>query len=377
MKVVFVSNYFNHHQKPFCEEMYRRLGDDFTFISTAVMGEERKKLGYTQYEMPKYVWLGFGGVLQKEIASILINTADIVIAGSAPQELLESRIKEGKLVIRYAERPFKKKPPFYKRMGHAYLYRKRDAWKRSVYMLCASAYAAKDFASVGMYRNRMYKWGYFPNLKEYDIDELLSRKKRNTLMWCGRFIDWKHPDDAIKLAQKLKAHGYDFELNLVGAGVMEQELHLLAESAGLLDCVHFLGSMPPEQVRAHMEEAGIYLFTSDRQEGWGAVLNESMNSGCAVVASHALGSAPFLIRDGENGLIYSSGNVDALFEKVRYLLDQPDKQAVIGRAAYQTMVSTWNANIAAERILQLSESLLAGNKSPILFDDGPVSKAKP
>ena len=29
-------------------------------------------------------------------------------------------------------------------------------------MLCASAYTAKDYASLGMYKNRTYKWGYFP-----------------------------------------------------------------------------------------------------------------------------------------------------------------------------------------------------------------------
>ena len=37
------------------------------------------------------------------------------------------------------------------------------------------------------------------------------------------------------------------------------------------------------------------------QEGWGAVVNEAMNSGCAVVADHMIGAAPWLIRQGENG----------------------------------------------------------------------------
>lgn len=51
--------------------------------------------------------------------------------------------------------------------------------------------------------------------------------------------------------------------------------------------------MKASEVRSYMEKADIYLFTSDFNEGWGAVLNESMNSGCAVVASHAIGSVPF------------------------------------------------------------------------------------
>lgn len=61
----------------------------------------------------------------------------------------------------------------------------------------------------------------------------------------------------------------------------------------LNDYVTFTGPVQSDKVRGFMERAGIFLFTSDRQEGWGAVLNESMNSGCAVVASHAIGSVPF------------------------------------------------------------------------------------
>ena len=74
----------------------------------------------------------------------------------------------------------------------------------------------------------------------------------------------------------------------------------------LEDCVHMLGAMSPDEVRKHMEQANIFLFTSDRNEGWGAVLNEAMNSGCAVVASHAIGSVPYLIKNGNNGYIYEN-----------------------------------------------------------------------
>lgn len=375
MKIVFVSNYFNHHQKPFCDEMYKRLGSDFAFISTTVMREERKKLGYAQGNLPDYVILSYENEEQKKKALSLINEADVVISGSAPNEFLLERIRNGKLLIRYSERPFKRKISCLKRVYHAFSFRKRDLFKKNIYMLCSGAYAANDYASVGMYKNRMYKWGYFPQVKEYDIDELISRKNPTDIMWCGRFIDWKHPDDAVILAKKLKDAGYNFRLSLVGTGTMEDELHQLAKNSGLNDCVRFLGSMPPEKVRTHMEEAGIYLFTSDRQEGWGAVLNESMNSGCAVVASHAIGSVPYLIRDGENGAVYPSGDIDKLFEKVKHFLDNPKEQARTGRAAYKDMTAVWNAETAAERILLLAEKLLSGEEYPELFETGPCSKA--
>lgn len=376
MKVVFVSNYFNHHQKPFCEEMYRRLGDDFTFISTSVMREERRKLGYMQDDLPVYVYLEYEGIKQHQKVLDLINNADIVMAGAAPNDLLLERIKGGKIILRYVERPFKKRVSVFRRIYHAVRFHAMDNGNKNIYMLCASAYTAADYARMGAYKNRAYKWGYFPQAKEHEIDRLLSLKKKNTLLWCGRFLDWKHPDDVIILANKLKNAGYDFQLNIIGTGVMENELKQLVDSLDLGDRIIFLGSMPPDQVRKHMEEAGIYLFTSDRQEGWGAVLNESMNSGCTVVASHAAGSVPFLIEDNMNGFIYESGNEEMLYERVKYLLEHQEEQERLGRSAYKTVENEWNAVAAATRLIDFMKELLSGKKSVDLYDDGPCSRAE-
>ena len=375
MRIVLVSNYFNHHQKPFCEEMYRMLGTDFVFVSTTEMREERKKLGYALESPPAYVLPAHESAQKQKEALALINAADVVIAGSAPNKLLLKRIRSGRLLLRYSERPFKKQISCLKRLYYTFYFRIRDLNRNNVYMLCAGAYAAGDYASSGMYKKLTYQWGYFPLVKEYDTDALLAAKKTNSILWCGRFIDWKHPDDAIRVARMLKEDGYDFHLNMVGTGAMEAELKKLVNDLDLNDVVHFHGSMSPERVRDHMEEAGIYLFTSDRQEGWGAVLNESMNSGCAVVASHEIGSVPYLLKDHENGMIYESGNVDMLYEKVKYMLNHPERQNQMGRAACKTMAAEWNASVAAQRLLTLMKHLVKQGEIPDLYESGPCSRA--
>lgn len=373
MKIVFISNYFNHHQKPLCDALYDLLGDDFSFISTESVSTARVRLGYAQGNAPGYVCRAYLNSNARMRAVKLINDADAVVTGSAPEEYLAERLRMGKLVLRYSERPYKKKASVLKRLYHAVRFRLRDRGNRNVYLLCASAFTADDYRSVGMYRNRVYKWGYFPEVKARDIDRLLDRKKRNTILWCGRFIDWKHPDDVIRLAGKLKAEGYVFQVNMIGIGNMEPQLKHMAEEYGVSDVVTFLGSMPPERVRTYMEESGIYLFTSDRQEGWGAVLNEAMASGCAVVASDAAGATPYLVQDGINGSVYRSGNFDELLEQVRYLLRNPEVQALHGRMAYETMRNTWNGNVAAQRLLKLIEVLLNGERCPNVYEDGPCS----
>ena len=45
MKLVFVSNYFNHHQQPLAEAINRINGGDFYFIATTTMRQERRAMG--------------------------------------------------------------------------------------------------------------------------------------------------------------------------------------------------------------------------------------------------------------------------------------------------------------------------------------------
>jgi len=221
--------------------------------------------------------------------------------------------------------------------------------------------------------NKTFKWGYFPKCEKYDdVDELINSKEQSSLLWVGRFIDWKHPEVAIKVAQRLKVEGYNFSLKFIGTGELEGDMRQMIADYNLSDCVEILGSRPFYEVRKYMEQSQIYMFTSNKQEGWGAVLNESMNSACAVVASKAIGSVPFLIEDGVNGLIYKDGDIDDLYQKVKYLLDNDIKRRLLAKNAYQTMESEWNADVAAERLIKLIESGFDGN----LFTSGPCSKAK-
>ena len=107
------------------------------------------------------------------------------------------------------------------------------------------------------------------------------------------------------------------------------------------------------------------------------MLNEAMNSGCAVVASDAVGATPFLVKDGVNGSVYHSCDTQELYEKVRRLLDDTAAQERLGSAAYRTISEHWNAETAAERLLQQSQAHLDGQDAHKLFADGPCSLAHP
>ena len=380
MKITFFSNFLNHHQLPFCKEMYECIGEDFRFVATEPVPEERLNMGYhdmsTQYP---FALNTYSSKKAYEEAVKLGNESDVVIIGSAPKLFIENRIKANKLTFYYMERVFKKgrhrilnpKTLSYLLLNHS---RHRN---KNLYMLCASAYTSADFSLVGAYKNKAYKWGYFPEVKKHDLNELMSIKKQNKipkLLWVGRLLSFKHPDDLIKLGKALRENGYKFSLDIIGAGPMEFQLKNMIKESNLQNEVKLLGSMKPEEVREHMEKANIFLFTSDFNEGWGAVLNEAMNSGCGIVASHAIGSVPFLLKNKTNGLIYKNGDINHLYQNVEYLLDNEEERYQMGINAYKTLHDSWNAEEAAKRFIKLSQGLLNGNVP--VFKDGPCSIAE-
>lgn len=377
MKIVFISNFYNHHQKPVADELYSIIGSDYYFIETQKISEARLSMGWGRDEKPPYVLQNYLDQSAKENCQKIIDEADVVVIGSAPRTLIETRLKNKKLTFYYAERPYKIKQPIYKLAVHFFRNIKNIIRHKNLYILCASAYTSADYAKVFTFKNKAYKWGYFTAVKEYnDVDALIGEKTQNSILWTARFIDWKHPEHAVEVAKRLKADGYDFKLNMIGNGECEEQIRELIEKENLSDCVEMLGSMKPEEVREHMEKSEVFLFTSDRNEGWGAVLNESMNSACAVIANSAIGSVPFLMKDGQNGYMYKDGDIDDLYNKVKKLLDNAEERKRLSKNAYETMAEEYNPQNAAKKFVTLCETMLGGEYKPFPFADGVCSKAE-
>lgn len=377
MKLVFLSNYYNHHQSALSEAFSIIDDVEYYFIETQPMDQERKELGWINDIKPNYVKATYISSESERNCIRLIDMADVVIVGSAPLKYVLPRLKANKLTFRYSERVFKNgitpKLLFF-------LWRDHLRYKKyQQYMLCASAYTACDVVPFGLYKAGRFKWGYFPEVKEIDIDYLLTNKGINecpVILWCGRFINWKHPEMPIKVADYLNKHNYSFKMELIGNGPLLTDIKKMVEEKKLNDQVSLLGSMSPEKVRDHMEQSDIFIATSDYNEGWGAVINEAMNSGCAVIASHAMGSVPFLIENKINGYIFKSGDFQQLISYVVELLEDNKKRIEFGKAAYMTLINTWNAKVASKRFVEISNKILDG-VTDVFEDylDGPCSRS--
>lgn len=55
MKIVFISNYYNHHQTPLSEAFYKLTEGNYRFIQTQTIGEERTKMEWGENYLPDFV----------------------------------------------------------------------------------------------------------------------------------------------------------------------------------------------------------------------------------------------------------------------------------------------------------------------------------
>ena len=382
MKIVMLSNFINHHQTPVADELYNMQGVEYWFIETKALPEEQRNLGYSDFSNKPYVISAYKSNEEYQKAINLIDNADVVIVGSAPENMIIERLRSNKLTFRYSERFFKKRPWYFPdpRVWME-LWKKHIRYKnKPLYMLAASAYTANDVYAIGAYKNKVYKWGYFPRVDDFPVEvcenlDASSGESAPHIMWCARFLRLKHPELPVMLAKRLKDKGYNFHLDMYGRGDELYPTQQLVKSLALNDNVSFYGSLPNEEILKEMRKHEIFLFTSDRNEGWGAVLNESMSNGCAGVASNLIGSVPFLIQDGENGMVFKSGDLDSLTQKVCYLLDNPTERLEMAKKAIHTMREVWSPANAAKRFVELAHKLLADEITS--YTDGPCSKAYP
>lgn len=173
-------------------------------------------------------------------------------------------------------------------------------------------------------------------LSTYRNPHRLSLKKRIQIanfqevplriVQIGRLYYPKKGQDLMlqALAQCRKA-GLSINLTLMG-GVYDyseqsyRHLQQLVKTLNLQDCVNFLvnQSHVPEVLR----QVDLFVLPS-RYEGLGLVVLEAMAAGVPVIASNVDGPAE-LIRHGQNGLLFESGNVRSLVQGIQQLYESPD-----------------------------------------------------
>ncbi len=361
MKLTFFGSVLGYHQEGLAKAFYNILGDDYHYVVFSDFPDYRKEAGFEnladKYPFVVKAYTPEGEAKTEE----LINNSDVVIIGAAPNNVVEKCVNNGIETYLFSERFFKMGtwrafvPPIRKKVVNRAARFKQPNFK----VLCASAYLPYDLALCG-WRGKAYQWGYFPEVVKYDIDELLSKKatgdKPVTILWAARFLELKHPEKAIQVAKHLKEKNLPFHMDIIGFGELENFIKDEIKNNQLDDYISFLGKKTVPEVREAMENSDIFLMTSDYHEGWGVVINESMNCGCVVIADAAAGASRYLINDGKTGFIYKKNDIKTMFPVIERLITDEGYRKELQKYAYDYMVNNASPEVVVERFISLCEN---------------------
>ena len=375
MTITFVTNYVHHHQLPLADEFYRILGGNYNYIATKPLPDWLIKGGYDPTLERPYIIRSYQSDSEMKIARRLIDESDVVIAGMSPEEWYVVRNCKGKPTFYYKERPYKEYIPWLKLPLHAFKNYKRYGKYDHTYLLCASAFTAYDYRLTHCFTKRSFKWGYLTAVPMDDcvFRNLFCKNGVISIMWCARFLWWKHPELPVMLATRLKAKGYSFVIDMYGSGEEIETIEKKIFDLNVTDVVKLRGNLPNSEILNEMRQHDFFLFTSDRNEGWGAVLNEAMSNGCIAIAGDSIGSVPYLIKNEVNGMVFKSGNLDSLEEVVIKTINNSEKLKQISDAAIMTMRTSWSPSVAATNFLDLAQHVLDGKLNEYNRIDGPAS----
>jgi glycosyltransferase involved in cell wall biosynthesis len=146
-------------------------------------------------------------------------------------------------------------------------------------------------------------------------------------------------------------------LLIVGGGSMLGELRLQAEASGLAGDCTFVPATG--QIAEWLRAIDIFVLPS-RSEALSNSLLEAMACGCCPVASR-VGGNPELVRHGENGMLFESGNVEQLSKVLQSLVELRALREQLAARARST-AEQFSIGASARRMEQIYTELIEGTK---------------
>jgi len=180
------------------------------------------------------------------------------------------------------------------------------------------------------------------------------------IITVARLVEDKDLALALRVVRRLRdeAPHLDFRYDIIGDGPLEARLTAVQRKLGLEDVVTFLGPRDSDGVKKHLAESDIFLLTS-RNEVTPVVLMEAQASGLPVVTTD-VGAIREVVEDGASGFVVADRSADALAERLRHLIENPQVWPEMGRAGRRLVEEKFDVRRLNERLVRIYENVLAG-----------------
>ena len=237
---------------------------------------------------------------------------------------------------------------------------RRQALRRADHVLAGSEFTAGLVRDLGVAPGRIAVTRYGTDPTRFSprdasaLRERLGLGGRPVLVTIARLVGRKGIHAVLEALPGVRRAVPGVAYVVVGDGPERQRLEAVAHANGVADAVHFVGSVPDEELPVWYSLGDVFVMPSRSEapdvEGFGIVYLEAGACERPVVALRS-GGVPDAVADGVTGVLIEPDDPQALGTRLSELLLDPTRAAELGRRGRERVLSELNWDSVTERTL--------------------------
>ena len=188
-----------------------------------------------------------------------------------------------------------------------------------------------------------------PNFYPGKPTPLPWRERNRSVVFAGRLTTEKGVESLVKAWIRWGVSAP--ELRIMGDGELRESLMKLASTAPDVP-IQFLGQLTGAQAQEEIACSRLLVIPSEWFEGFPMVVREAFAFGTAVAASD-IGSLPTIVRQGENGVLFSPGNPQSLLEVVQSTWNDEGVLEQLAAGARRSFDTLYTEDVNYKKLLEI------------------------
>lgn len=176
------------------------------------------------------------------------------------------------------------------------------------------------------------------------------------LTYVGVLYEHKGAHMLPDIIKGLKSKDLDFCFNIVGDGVLRNQLEISLCNEIQQGIVQFTGVVSSTEVYDLLSKTSIFVYPT-QLDSFGLVIAEAMMCGAVPVVSHLEGITDNLVEDGRNGFLIPVGDADAFVDKILSLIRNPELLKTMRTAANETAEQKFSLEVMRHNYMSLINRL--------------------
>lgn len=228
---------------------------------------------------------------------------------------------------------------------------------------CIGSAAVKAYTALGAPSHKLTNLPYHCDTARFEtrarrdaVRHCLHIETHTVFLFSGSLIPRKGCDLLVAAFVKLADDYPTATLLLLGSGTSQTDLDGMVPER-LKSRVRFLGHRSQAELPDVFQAADVFVFPS-RHDGWGVVLNEAAAASLPIIATESTGAAMDLVEPGRNGFRIPRDDAAALYDSMRYFMDNPVSITAMGRES-SSIMTRFSASAGATTFCNTLESVLS------------------